>query len=247
MSKQRPRLLVTRPEGQADILIAGAEVIGFDVVHVPCLEIQATDVELQRSDIESYDAIVFTSVNAVTHAHSKLPLPWNGVGVFAIGEVTAKELSQLGQSIVAHPLAPYNSESFIDLLNNQNAMPDRLLVVKGVGGRGLIEEVLSSGKTEVLNLDVYERRIPSLSNSQTTLIKDAFDVVSITSNETLDNYLSLATPHHSSLFESKLIVNSERNKAYARSLGFVGEIHVATLPGDQQQLECLTAIVAKHE
>jgi uroporphyrinogen-III synthase len=63
------------------------------------------------------------------------------------------------------------------------------------------------------------------------------NLVSITSNESLQNLKTLANEHWSSLIKLPLIVNSERTATLAKSMGFELPALVATSAGDQGQLE----------
>lgn len=243
MDKPNPRLLVTRPKGQADGLIAGGRELGFDVVHVPCLEIVATNIEIQQSDISPYDAIVFTSTNAVVHVNKKLILPWEEAETYALGEATYQALRNLGQAVVSKPLKPYNSESFIKLFLQSASSPDNLLVIKGTGGRGYIETELRSRSISVGTLDVYKRQCPTPSKSLASKLAKQFDVISVMSNETLDNLVHLASPHCPTLLNHSLIVNSERTRMHAQELGFTGTIIVASSAGNRGQLEALSSLL----
>lgn len=240
MKAARPRLLITRPAGQENSLVADSEALGFDVVHVPCLEIQATDVHIKQSDLIGSDAVVFTSTNAVVYANQKRSLPWADIDVYALGVATANTLEAFGQSVTSKPLPPYNSEAFLSVLQRQSALPNQLLVVKGVGGRGYIEEQFETTSTRVTTLDVYQRQCPVPDASLATTLSTPFDIISVMSNETLDNLIQLATPHLGTLLQHDLIVNSERTRHHALESGFGGTIYVAPYAGNSGQLDVLS-------
>ncbi len=240
MKPPRPRLLVTRPEGQENTLVADCEALGFTVVHVPCLEIQATNVRLEPSDLTDVDTVVFTSANAVAHANQKLALPWTEIDVYALGNATAKALATFGQSVISQPVAPYDSEAFVTLLKRQSALPERLLIIKGVGGRGYIEAQLALTSTSVVTLDVYRRQCPNPDASLATKLSTPFDIISVMSNETLDNLVHLASPYLSTLLKHDLIVNSERIRQHALTRGFTGSLFVAPYAGNSGQIKLLT-------
>ena len=240
MKPPRPRLLVTRPKGQENTLVADSEALGFAVVHLPCLDIQATDKQIEASDLAHVDAVVFTSTNAVTYANQKLSLPWNEIDAYALGDATAKALSALGQSVIRQPVPPYNSEAFVHLLQQQSSLPDRLLIVKGVGGRGYIEAQLEPTSTEVITVDVYQRQCPTPDATLATRLSAPFDIISVMSNETLDNLVHLANPHLGTLLQHDLIVNSERTRQHAQQSGFTGNVYVAPHAGNSGQLEVLS-------
>jgi len=105
------RLLVTRPEGQADLLCARLRDVGIEPVAVPAIEIvpPRSYEELDRAlaRLAEYDWIVFTSGNAVLAVFERLAvvggstsLPRHGAGqrprLLAIGPATAEALRRCG-------------------------------------------------------------------------------------------------------------------------------------------------------
>ena len=240
MKPPRPRLLVTRPKGQEKTLVADCEALGFAVVHLPCLDIQATDKQIEAIDLADVDAVVFTSANAVAYANQKLSLPWTEIDAYALGDATVNALKALGQSVISQPAPPYNSEAFVRLLQQQSSLPDRLLIVKGVGGRGYIEAQLEPTATEVITVDVYQRQCPTPDATLAIKLSTPFDIISVMSNETLDNLVHLASPLLGTLLQHDLIVNSERTRQHAQQSGFTGNVFVAPHAGNSGQLEVLS-------
>ena len=233
-----PTILITRPDGQHESLVAGCKSLGFNVRHLPCLTITPNDntSELQQK-IRLADIILFTSRNAVIHAHKQLPLPWVKKTVHAIGATTAGTLSQLEQDTEFDPAPPFNSESYLHQISSKP--PQKLLIVKGAGGRDLIASELNSKGWEVQTVDVYRRNLPDFSPED---ISNAFrtpypQIISITSNETLENLVTMAKDHWDLIKDLPLVVNSLRCQELANSLGFTQQALVANQAGDEGQLE----------
>lgn len=233
-----PTILITRPIGQHESLVNGCIKLGFNVRHLPCLEITPKDSSselLQKSKLA--DLILFTSRNAVIHAHKQLPLPWVNKTVHAIGAATAGTLSQFEQNTEFDPEPPFNSESYLHQISSRPAQ--KILIVKGAGGRDLIASELNSKGWEVQTVDVYRRSLPDLSPED---ISTAFQIprpqiISITSNETLENLVTLAKGHWDLLKDLPLVVNSQRCRDLANSMGFTQQALVANQAGDKGQLE----------
>lgn len=247
-SSSMPRVLITRPAGQHQDFAARCKEIGFDVSLLPCLQIVARPVEqqllLQKRD--AHEAVLFTSANAVRCAHAIAPLPWPATKVHAIGAATAQCLQAHGQSVCLQPQSPFNSEAYLAQLEQQT--PASLLIVKGQGGRGIIQPRLLSAGWCVDSVDVYDRVTPALSPQ---LVNAAFspvppDIISVTSNDVLKNLYQSCLDHRSTLINTPLVVNSERCADLARELGFMAEMHVAVPAGDTGQLVCLQRWKALH-
>jgi len=232
-----PHVLITRPSGQHEQFALECKALGFQVSHLPSLAIEGTENKSLRSEIVNQaDSILFTSQNAVEHAHAQLPLPWAGVAVRAIGPSTARALIQRGQVLASEPCAPFNSDAFLAQIGRNP--PERLIIVKGQGGRTLISERLSGLGWHVQSLDVYKRLLPEASPLQVDEIfrSPEPDIVSIGSNEALTNLMTLAGNHRPALLQIQLVVNSHRCANLAVQLGFHHPTLVAQPAGDQGQL-----------
>lgn len=245
MTQRKPRILVTRPMGQHENFARACAELGFAISHLPCLAIQplhpsAHDASpwLQSSAVMStqFETVLFTSVNAVNFAHQLLPLPWPEISVHAIGAATARALKSHDQPLAMAPEAPYNSEAY--LLQLQRLAPSRLLIIKGVGGRGHIHSHLNDLSWHVETLDVYRRTLPAINRESIDAVfqPDVPDIISVTSNETLENLLLLADDHRELLLQIPLIVNSQRCADLALSRGFIEPARVADPAGDSGQL-----------
>lgn len=185
---------------------------------------------------------VFTSVHAVHGAARLRPFPWPGVRALAIGAATRDALVRAGQRPWAEPVAPYTSEALLAWLVAAQGPPlaDGTTIVKGVGGRGVLESGLAEAGAPVATLEVYRRTLPVHDAREVRrALEPVPDILCTTSDEVLDNLLTLAGDRARSLLARPLVVNGERGAAHARSRGFAAEVMVASPPGDAGQLECL--------
>lgn len=235
-----PHILITRPSGQYKQLALGCQALGFRVSHLPCLAIEGIQNEsLLEEYVAKAGSILFTSKNAVEYAHVLQPFPWNQASILAIGPATAKSLTDKGQALAWEPKAPYNSDALLEQL--VQVSPARLTIVKGIGGRTAINDSLSELGWHIDTIDVYKRVRPVLAPE---LVDDVFkstapDIISISSNETLSNLMTLIGKHRSTLLRCQLLVNSERCAELAETLGFALPALVAQFAGDQGQVSTL--------
>ena len=157
----------------------------------------------------------------------------------AIGAATAKALQTLQQPLAMQPLPPFSSEAYLAQL--APLLPARLLLIKGEGGRGLIASQLLAMGWQVTNMDLYRRELPDINAAEVAHIfrHSPPDLISITSNESLDNLVILATEFLPVIVKIPLVVNSQRAAEHAVELGFIQAPMVATPPGDQGQIDTI--------
>lgn len=235
-----PHILITRPTGQHEQFARDCHALGFRVSHLPCLAIEGLqNPSLNADSVAKADSILFTSSNAVRYADALLPLPWKESAVRAIGPATARALVEKGQILASEPEKPYNSEAF--LLQAGTLAPQRLIIVKGMGGRMLISDALEKLGWQVEPVDVYKRLLPRLSATRIDEILQpaAPDLISVASNETLTNLMILTGKQRPEILRAQLLVNSERCAKLASDIGFSKTAIVAQAAGDQGQLDSL--------
>jgi uroporphyrinogen-III synthase len=240
MVRDTAHILTTRPWGQHQRFHERLQQLGFTISHLPCLVIEPLVCRLLQTDPgRRFDTVLFTSANAVRLAHAQRAFPWPEINIHAIGSATARELEEHGQTLALQPVAPFNSESY--LLQMNQVQPERLLIVKGEGGRTMISEKLQERGWEVSHADVYRRRLPVVEHAKIARLfsKPVPDIVSVTSNEALENLVTLAGEYRPALLRLPLVLNSERAAALARQLGFASDTLVANPPGDDGQLQTL--------
>lgn len=211
--------------------------MGLEVVHFPCVTIEPLISDKTREMLcQAEGMVLFTSSNAVRFAHQHRSFPWSGIHACAIGSATSRALATCNQPVHLIPDPPYNSESFVTLMEAMPAQP--ILIIKGCGGRELIRETLSDRGWSVRCIDVYKRVRPSVNASELDNIfkRGPFDLVSVSSNEILTNLMHLTHRWQHLLLDSQLVVNSERCATLARKLQFSKPALVASPAGDEGQL-----------
>jgi len=232
-------VLVTRPKHQQSSFIARCTDAGLDTLSLPCIDILPVDCSINTTEIAAADFVFFTSRNAVEFAHTLLPLPWKGASVYCIGRATQRALASFNQELAHPPIEPYNSEAFISWLKTQPAISSAL-IIKGVGGRDLLETYLEDTGASVTVKNVYKRVTPVVSDAerQRIFIDTPPDVISVTSDDVLRNLVNIAGPTYAhELHATPIVVNSERCANLAVRLGFDHGPIIASPPGDDGQID----------
>lgn len=228
------RVLVTRPSGQQAGLVAAIEAAGGVALHLPAMAIQPyhqTESTLRLRHATAYEWLIFISRNAVEHA---LPhLPRRGLPkLVAIGSATAAALQDVGLAVAVQP-GRYDSEAVLARLP-RDMSGQRVLIVRGVGGREQLATGLQARGASVDYAEVYRRSCPALPDTELPeLLAQGIDIITVSSGEMLRNLLQLAGAACGQVLQLPLVVMSERGAALARTLGFPHtHIYTATQASD---------------
>lgn len=228
----RPRsVLVTRPAGQEKALCAALAAAGYEPHHQPLLELEPwTDPgpESRRRllELDQFRHIIFISGNAVHFGMARIrefwPRPPTDLNWYAIGAATAARLAEYGIAVSA-PQDEMTSESLLALPLLQEVAGQRVLIVKGLGGRETLREELTRRGAQVEELACYRRRCPQLPAGElaTRLTRWRVDTVLLSSGEALDNMLHLLSPEETlNVTTLNLLVPSRRVALQAEAAGF---------------------------
>jgi len=240
------QVLVTRPAHQAENLCRLIEQHGGVAVRLPTLEIVDCDdllaIQETLTHLDSFQWLIFVSVNAVNFAlkaNDGKIRQFKVRQIAAIGKATANALEMAGVFVDLIPEPPYNSEALLAMPAMQHVQGQRILIVRGEGGRDELANTLQSRGADVHYLNVYKRIMPSMNNAEIILLleQNKLDVITATSGEVLQNLLiMLDATCHRQLFTLPLVVVSDRIKQIATELGFK-RIAVASSPSDEAILE----------
>ena len=214
------KVLVTRPEGQAEALREAILECGGQVEWLPLLAIEADVGEAEKAKLENalrFNDLVFVSPNAVRHSVRHIKRGENRV--IAIGEGTAALLEAQGITV---DIVPGRSTSE-GLLEDERlgAMSGRkVLIVRGHGGRELLADSLRSLGAEVEYAEVYRRVTPPPPSPELLAAwRNRIDVMIITSDQMLKNLVELSG-FDQNVLNTPLIVISDRLQKSAETLGF---------------------------
>lgn len=244
-------ILVTRPKHQALKLSALIEEAGGRAVLFPLLLIEGPrDVEAALQQLQkllSYDLLIFISPNAVErgvrllqHHHIELP---SAVKLACVGKGTARAMEQqLGCGPDICPPQRFDSEGLLESAELQQVDGQRILIIRGEGGREHLAQSLRARGAEVNYAEVYRRSRPDYSPEQIEkLLLQRPDIMLISSSEALENLLEL-TPQelHPAVQALPMLVLNPRMGERAAELGFHQAPIIPHTIGDQGIMEALS-------
>jgi uroporphyrinogen-III synthase len=241
MSSDRPLakvgVLVTRPAGQAGALMARLEALGAEPLLFPALAILPPGhPEMLRATLaglDRYQMAIFVSPTAAEWGLAAVGAWPADVEVAAVGQGTARVLTDAGIPAVQVPGAGADSEHLLALPRFSDLTGARVLIFRGEGGRELLAETLRERGATVDYAECYRRGRPDADPAPVldALATGRLGAVTVLSGETLDNLLTMlggtAPP---TLFDVPLFAPHPRIAEHARKTGF-RSVH-ATDPGE---------------
>ncbi len=225
--------LVTRPAAQAETLCAHIERLGGTSIRFPTIAIAPQSAPLA----DPCELVVFASVNAVQHGRHLL-VKNASMKVAAIGKATAAALQESGLSVDYVPEAGFTSEALLAVPELSLTPGMRALIVRGEGGRELLQGELTARGLIVQTREVYRRVRPDIDITardalETDWDAGGIDIVTLTSVTTLDHLREMLSDHGNSLLErTPVLVVSARIGAAARAANLHGEIVLAPAADD---------------
>ena len=242
-------VLITRPEGQADTLLAGVRALGGFASHIPFLAItpmqaeQALNAVAQR--LNHYRAVLFVSANAVQTSWpiltSKMPWP-TSLAAATVGSGTGRVLRDLGVQQILMPEDRFDSEGLMTLpfFSAEKCRGQLFALIRGDGGRDFLARTLCARGGIVDEVASYQRHlntdaVPALLR----LYEQAPPTLAvISSSESLQRLMQVMPEELATRFRGiTLIVPHERIADAALALGF--ERVTVTAGGDQGILDYL--------
>jgi uroporphyrinogen-III synthase len=165
--------LVTRPLSKAKETVNALHSAGFEAVSLPVIAIE----RLQHIPLRDthYDALIITSTYTENFVKSHLiDLIHAQSQLICIGKSCAAMLIQCATQCATvsispehiHIAEPENSEGILKIATHSLAMGQRVALIKGEQGRGIIEQGLASRGIKVDTYDVY-KRIPQNTPKET--------------------------------------------------------------------------------
>jgi len=242
-------ILITRPEGQGNTLGEAAARLGLRPCYQPLIELEPLqDLPGEQrqlvQNLDLYQHVIFISGNAVRYAMPWLEKQWPqwpvGVTWYAVGTGTARALADFGPD----PLTPgeeMNSEGLLRLAPLRDLRGERVLVVKGEGGRELLGNELQRRGARVDQLACYRRRPVRLPENSLARCLDEEQVVlvMISSGEGLSNFVALLSPTETTKLRCvTLLLPSRRVAGMAQAAGFE-RVLVADNASDDAMLRAL--------
>lgn len=225
----KAHILVTRPDFAQQASISCFEAAGFSCSSLPLLCIEPIDIDAQSAGIirnqflnlDQFNKLIFISRNAAKLAVDLIDQYWPqlpvGIDWIAIGPGTAAELNAL--NIDAKINEGVDSEALLQSDHLQDLHEQRILIVKGEGGRALLQQQLQERGAKVEVAQIYKRHACHYT-AQTieSKLKHVPDAIMITSGEALEALTAIPWPWPKS--DTQLLVPSARIAQRANSLGY---------------------------
>lgn len=225
-------ILVTRPDPAGSELCHVLQNEGYATVLLPTIDfVSPPDMAAMAAGIQSIgeqDWLIFISPQAVIATVPAMRRVWPTmpptVKFAAVGMGTANALKQAGYHAV-FPAKEWSSEGLLAMPEFNDVANKKIAVIRGVGGRELLEPVLSERQAQVRPIITYERKLPD----NASYIKKYVDIfkrkevgaVVCTSASSVANFKKLFE-HEAwqEIASVPVVVISERIKKLANELGF---------------------------
>ena len=190
------KVLITRPRAQSESFGKALHIAGFEPIYFPVIEIRPMEnnAELDRAlkNLNKYDWVVFTSVNAVDMVFGHGQPQGSPLRVAAIGPKTADALRK-------HNIDPdfvpteYVAEAILpglgDLRNKWVFLPRAEIARKT-----LPEAIVKAGGT-AHEIVVYQTLPAEVDVDGLDALKSGVDVITFTSASTVENFVAIVRQH----------------------------------------------------
>jgi uroporphyrinogen III methyltransferase/synthase len=195
-------ILITRAREQSREFTASLKKMGAEVIEFPTIEIvpplswKALDQAIAR--LETYDWIIFTSVNGVIFFWQRLwekgksnRLP-SSLQVCAIGPATAKQLREKGVPVHYIP-KEFIAESILEGFQEMAIKGKRILLARAKKARDVLPRGLRKMGAAVDVVEVYRTIQPKGGSKKLSqLLRDRkIDVIAFTSSSTVNHFAEL--------------------------------------------------------
>ena len=236
------RIVVTRARAQASDLVLRLGEMGAEVVQFPTIRVmQAADVEPLRNAVrqaDSYDWIVFTSVNGVQRFWSELRAAGLdtrslcGVSLCAIGPATAAAIELEGAQADLVP-GQFVAEGVIAALRESGDLTgQKVLLPRAEQARSVLPEALRDSGARVDEVVAYRTVLDGAGadDLRRRLREGRVDLITFTASSTVRNFVELVGTE---IGDARVVSIGPITSATARELGLPvhAEAEVHSIPG----------------
>jgi len=230
--KTESRLLITRFSPKAELLALELNKVGCFSIAQPLLRIEALEDALTTEKFVNgyYDVVIAVSGNAVECTKRLINKEWPKATYIAVGVSTQALLNDVIENEALVPEDSADSEGLLNLELLQSIQGKRILILRGQGGRDLLDKTLAARGAEVTFLESYKRvkldlnGIELVNNWQQASINGAI----ISSTEILNQLFTLV-PNKYKDWLSKLILYVPSGRV-AEQASLLGARQVVILP-----------------
>jgi uroporphyrinogen III methyltransferase/synthase len=206
------RIVVTRAREQASDLVARLSELGAECVEFPTIEVISPSSwkELDRTigNLESYQWLVFTSVNGVKYFFDRLEdsgqdvRNLKGIRIAAIGPKTADAIRGKG---VKPDLVPeeYRAEAVVEAFRKRGVKGLRILLPRAAEAREVLPQELEKMGAAVEVVEAYRTVMPEGDKNgiRAMLEKGDIHMVTFTSSSTVNNFMEMFEGESDQLFK----------------------------------------------
>jgi uroporphyrinogen-III synthase len=248
-------VLVTRPQAQADGLVAAIDMAGANASHYPVMSINALSAEAGQPckqlilSLDEFQHVIFISGNAVKFGMQSIDQYWPqlpiGISWYGIGKKTIEQLLNADVPVANQSGSnAMNSEALLEHQGLQAIKHEKVLILRGVGGREYLKQQLSQRGAIVNYAQCYQRKIPEHKSGELIefIRHHKINAICINSGESLHNFEQLLGVDSVSTVQNiPLLVAGERVASIAAERGFKN-ITAAENASDSAMLKALHTI-----
>lgn len=170
------------------------EVRGATIVEFPTIRIEPAPnpkpLQQALNELATFDRVLFTSVNGVTHTWQHLQHPWpDSVRVAAIGPATAAALKSRGVTPDFVP-SEYVAEALASGLGS--VQDQSILLLRASKARPTLVELLRAGGAKVTLVTAYETHVNHPPDAAYAALADGADAVTFTSGSTVEGFVAVS-------------------------------------------------------
>ncbi|HSG41709.1 MAG TPA: uroporphyrinogen-III synthase [Anaerolineales bacterium] len=192
------KVLITRPRAQADVFAEKLRSVGIEPVLFPVIEIHPvennTALENAIVNIQKYDWVVFTSVNAVDvflqMVGGKHASPLHKIA--AVGPKTAEALRKRD---IEPDFIPDEYVSEVIMAGFGDVKGKWILLPRAEIARKELPEAIVKAGGIPHEITVYQTLPAKVSKDELNTLKSGVDVVTFTSASTVENFVALTRQH----------------------------------------------------
>lgn len=197
-------VLITRPADQTEGFVQAIERLGGNAVLFPTIEItspaswEACDAAIQN--IEQYNALVFTSANAVRKFFERVKLVGNTFKeelnrktIYTIGERTKRAVESEGHPMQIGPEVA-TAEALAAMIAKSDIRGRRFLFPRGNLGRDVLPKSLRAAGAIVDEVIVYHTIKPAhqeIDRIEQLFLKKEIDIITFFSPSSIRNFLEM--------------------------------------------------------
>lgn len=196
------RIVVTRAREQASDFVACLSELGAECVEFPTIEVipppSWKDLDRAIGNLETYQWLVFTSVNGVKYFFERLEdsgqdvRDLKGIRIAAIGPKTADAIREKGVNADLVP-EEYRAEAVVEAFRKHRVAGSRILLPRAAEAREVLPQELERMGAAVEVVEAYRTVKPEGDKDEirAMLVKGDIHMVTFTSSSTVNNFMEM--------------------------------------------------------